>query len=151
MNEILRQAMAMQEQLLAAQQSAREREVVGSAGGGLVRVTLSGAGEPTNVHIDPGAVDPDDPEILEDLVLVALRDALRALQELQASAVGGLDLSRLGLGDLGGLGGLGGPASATAGEVPGVIDADATAAPPGSGDAGSGTDPDPEEPKGGRR
>jgi DNA-binding YbaB/EbfC family protein len=105
MNEILRQAMAMQEQLLAAQQEASERLVVGSAGGGLVRVTLTGSGEPTGVHIASEAIDPDDPEILEDLVLAALRDALHALRELQASAVGGLDLAALGFGDLG-LGGM---------------------------------------------
>ena len=100
MSEILRQAMAMQEQLLAAQQEASERTVVGSAGGGLVRITLAGSGDPTWVHIAPDAIDPDDPEILEDLVLAALRDALHGLQELQASAVGGLDLSALGLGGL---------------------------------------------------
>jgi hypothetical protein len=101
MNEILRQAMAMQEQLLAAQQEANERVVVGSAGGGLVRITLTGSGEPTGVHIAPEAIDPDDPEILEDLVLAALRDALHALHDLQASAVGNLDLSALGFGDVG--------------------------------------------------
>jgi DNA-binding YbaB/EbfC family protein len=100
MSEILRQAMAMQEQLLAAQQEASERTVVGSAGGGLVRITLAGSGDPTGVHIAPDAIDPDDPEILEDLVLAALRDALHGLQELQASAVAGLDLSALGLGGL---------------------------------------------------
>jgi DNA-binding YbaB/EbfC family protein len=105
MNEILRQAMAMQEKLLAAQQEASERVVVGSAGGGLVRVTLTGSGEPTGVHIASEAIDPDDPEILEDLVLAALRDARHALQEIQASAVGGLDLAGLGFGDLG-LGGV---------------------------------------------
>jgi DNA-binding YbaB/EbfC family protein len=77
--------MAMQEQLLAAQQEASERTVVGSAGGGLVRITLAGSGDPTGVHIASEAIDPDDPEILEDLVLAALRDALHGLQVLQAS------------------------------------------------------------------
>jgi nucleoid-associated protein EbfC len=101
MNEILRQAMAMQEQLRAAQHEASERVVVGTAGGGLVRVTLTGGGEPTGVHIAPEAIDPDDPEILEDLVLAALRDAFHALQALQTATVGNLDLSALGFGDVG--------------------------------------------------
>jgi nucleoid-associated protein EbfC len=111
MNELLRQAMAMQEQLMAAQQEAAERTVTGRAGGGLVRVVMTGSGEPTAVHIDPEAFDPTDPELLEDLVLAALRDALQQVRDLQASAMGGFDLGALG--DLGGLGGPGalGPGS----------------------------------------
>ena len=100
-NELLRQARAMQEQLMAAQQEAAERTVTGRAGGGLVRVVMTGSGEPTAVHIDPEAFDPTDPDLLEDLVLVAVRDALQQVRDLQASAMGGLDL--------GALGGLGGP------------------------------------------
>ena len=107
MGDLLRQAMAMQEQLMAAQEEAAERVVEGSAGGGLVRIEMTGAGEPTAVHLDPEAIDPDDPELLEDLVLAALRDALHRVQELQASAMGGLDLGALG--GLGGAGGLGLP------------------------------------------
>jgi nucleoid-associated protein EbfC len=103
--DLLRQAMAMQEQLMAAQQEAAERTVEGSAGGGLVRIEMTGAGEPTAVHLAPEVIDPDDPELLEDLVLAALRDALHRVQELQASAMGGLDLGALG--GLGGAGGLG--------------------------------------------
>jgi nucleoid-associated protein EbfC len=103
LNDLLRQAMAMQEQLMAAQQEAAERTVTGTAGGGLVRVVMTGSGDPTQVHIAPDAIEPDDPELLEDLVLVAFRDALQQVRELQASAMGGLDL-----GELGGLGGLGG-------------------------------------------
>ena len=101
-SDLLRQAMAMQEQLMAAQQEAAERTVEGSAGGGLVRIDMTGSGEPTAVHLAPEVIDPDDPELLEDLVLAALRDARHRVQELQASAMGGLDL-----GALGGLGGLG--------------------------------------------
>jgi DNA-binding YbaB/EbfC family protein len=105
MNDILRQAMAMQEQLMAAQEEANERTVEGRAGGGLVRITMTGGGDPTAVHIAPEAIDPDNPELLEDLVLAALRDALHAMRELQTSAVGGLDLGALDLGslDFGGL------------------------------------------------
>ena len=106
-SDLLRQAMAMQEQLMAAQQEAAERTVEGSAGGGLVRIEMTGSGEPTAVHLALEVIDPDDPELLEDLVLAALRDALHRVQELQASAMGGLDLGALGglgLGDGGGLG-----------------------------------------------
>jgi len=111
MNDLLRQAMAMQEQLMAAQQAAAEATVTGTAGGGLVRITLTGSGEPTAIEIEPDAIDPAEPELLEDLVLAALRDALHQVQQLQTSAMGGLDLGALGLGDLGGPGALGpGPA-----------------------------------------
>jgi DNA-binding YbaB/EbfC family protein len=105
MNDLLRQAMAMQQQLMAAQQEAAQRTVTGTAAGGLVRVVMTGAGEPSSVQIDPEAIDPSDPELLEDLVLAALRDALHQVQQLQSSAMGGVDLG--GLGDLGDLGGLG--------------------------------------------
>ncbi len=101
MNALLQQAMAMQQQLLAAQADAAARTVEGSAAGGLVTVTLTGGGEAVAVGIDPEVVDPDDVELLEDLVLAALRDALAKVQELQQQAVGGL-----GLGGMGGLGGL---------------------------------------------
>jgi len=108
MNDLLRQAMAMQEQLMAAQQAAAERTVTGRAGGGLVRVVMTGSGEPTAMHIDPEAFDPTDPELLEDLVLAALRDALQQVRDLQASAMGGFDLGALGdLGELGGPGAIG--------------------------------------------
>jgi DNA-binding YbaB/EbfC family protein len=102
MDELLRQAMAMQEQLAAAQDRARETVVEGRAGGGSVRVSMTGGGEVTAVRIDPEVVDPSDVEMLEDLVLAAVRDALHQVQELQSAALGGLG----NLGDLGGLGGL---------------------------------------------
>jgi DNA-binding YbaB/EbfC family protein len=101
MNALLQQAMAMQQQLLAAQAEAAAQTVEGSAAGGLVTVTLSGGGEALAVGIDPEVVDPDDVELLEDLVLAALRDALAKVQELQQRAMGGL-----GLGGAGGVGGL---------------------------------------------
>jgi DNA-binding YbaB/EbfC family protein len=107
MNELLRQAMAMQQQLVAAQQEAAERTVTGTAGGGLVRIVMNGSGEPSSVRIDPEAIDPSDPELLEDLVLAALRDALHQVGDLRASAMGGLDLDGLGLGGLPGFGELG--------------------------------------------
>jgi nucleoid-associated protein EbfC len=107
MNELIQQAMAMQEQLAAAHEQARSTTVDGQAGGGLVRVTMTGDGEVTAVRIAPDAVDPDDLTMLEDLVLAALHDATHRARELQAgSLLGGLgDLGDLG--DLGGLGDLG--------------------------------------------
>jgi DNA-binding YbaB/EbfC family protein len=98
LNALLQQAMAMQQQLLAAQEQAAHTNVEGSAGGGLVKVVLTGAGEPVEVHIEREAVDPDDLSELEDLVLAALRDALARVQELGQAA----------LGDVAGLAGLGG-------------------------------------------
>jgi hypothetical protein len=121
LNELLRQAMAMQEQLAAAQEEARETVVEGRAGGRSVRVSMTGGGEVTAVRIEPEVVDPNDVEMLEDLVLAALRDAMHQVQELQSGALGGLG----DLGDLGGLGGLMGlPVIDTSGEL------DAGAEPP---------------------
>jgi DNA-binding YbaB/EbfC family protein len=99
MGELLRQAMAMQERLLAAQAEASATTVVGSAGGGLVKVTMTGDGQPSAVEIDPEAVEPGELDLLEDLVLAAMRDAVAKVKRLQAGAVGDL-------GDLPGLGGL---------------------------------------------
>jgi len=91
--------LAQAQQAMAASQAAADEEVEGSAGGGAVRIRITGGGEPRSVHIDPAAVDPDDVEGLEDLVLAALRDAHAEAGRLQAEAMGGLDPS----GMLGGL------------------------------------------------
>ena len=99
MGNLLKQAQAMQEQMVAAQASAAAQEVEGHAGGGRVRVTVTGAFEFKTVRIDPAVVDPTEVELLEDLVLAALHDAVARAQELQSQALGGLA-------DLGGLGGL---------------------------------------------
>jgi len=100
MQQLMKQAQKMQQQLLAAQQELAEAEVTGTAGGGLVTAVVSGAGEVRSVKIDPRAVDPDDVESLEDLVVAAIRDAARAAQELSTDKMGPLT---------GGLGGLGLP------------------------------------------
>jgi len=100
MQALMQQAAQMQAQLMSAQQELAEAEVVGSAGGGLVRVTMSGAGEITDVIIDPEAVDPDDVESLQDLIVAAVRDGSRQVSELATQAMGPL---------AGGLGGLGLP------------------------------------------
>lgn len=100
MNELLQQAMAMQQQLADAQAQAAEQVVQGDAGGGTVRITMAGSGEVLAVAIDPEVVDPADVELLEDLVLAAFRDAMAKVQDVQSQAMGSIG----GLG--GGLGGL---------------------------------------------
>ena len=100
MQQLMKQAQKMQQQLLAAQQELAEAEVTGTAGGGLVTATVTGDGQVRSLKIDPKAVDPDDVESLEDLVVAAIRDAAHNAQELSAEKMGPL---------AGGLGGLGLP------------------------------------------
>jgi DNA-binding YbaB/EbfC family protein len=101
MDDLLASAQRMQEQLLAAKAEAEATVVEGQAGGGAVKVTVTGGLEFRSVSIDPSAVDPHDVSMLEDLVLAALHDAVAKAQEAQAGAMGGLDM--------GGLGGILGP------------------------------------------
>ena len=96
MNDLLKQAQKMQEQLMEAQAAAAEQVVEGQAGGGAVRVTVTGGLEFQSVVIDPSAVDPDDVEMLQDLVLAAVRDATHKATALSQQAMGGLDLGGLG-------------------------------------------------------
>jgi nucleoid-associated protein EbfC len=86
MAELLRQAQAMQQQLIAAQDELARAEVTGTAGGGLVTATVTGTGEVVSLRIAPAACDPAD----ADLVLAAIRDATRAASSLQASTMGPL-------------------------------------------------------------
>ena len=90
MQQLMKQAQKMQQELMAAQEQLAETTVDGSAGGGLVTATLTGAGELTALTIDPKAIDPDDVETLQDLVVAAVRDAKRAADELQAQTMGPL-------------------------------------------------------------
>jgi DNA-binding YbaB/EbfC family protein len=92
LGSLLGQAQAM----MANAAAAADAEVEGSAGGGMVRVVVNGRFEFSAVHIDPAAVDPDDVDLLEDLVLAALRDASAQLTDRQSQALGGLDLGGLG-------------------------------------------------------
>lgn len=87
---LLQQAQQMQQHLLQAQEELSRTEVTGTAGGGLVRATVTGGGEVTGLEIDPAAIDPDDAEGLSDLVLAAIRDANRAAGELAQQAMGPL-------------------------------------------------------------
>lgn len=90
MQQIMKQAQAMQRKLQQAQEQLAEEEVTGTAAGGMVEVTLKGNKTPVAVTIDPEAVDPDDVEMLEDMVLVALNDAMAQADELSNELLGPL-------------------------------------------------------------
>jgi DNA-binding YbaB/EbfC family protein len=96
MNKLLQQAQQMQAQMAQAQEELAKEVVEASAGGGLVTVKATGAGEIKEIKIDPKAIDPDDPELLEDTVLAAVNEALRSAQALVQSRLGGT-LGSLGL------------------------------------------------------
>ena len=100
MQQLLMQAQKMQQELLAAQESLKDEVVEASAGGGTVTVQVTGDLHVKSITIDPEAVDPEDVELLQDMVLAAVNEALRAAQELASSKLGGI---------AGGLGGLGLP------------------------------------------
>lgn len=87
---LLQQAQQMQAQMAQAQEQLANEVVEASAGGGLVTVKATGAGEIKEIKIDPRAIDPDDPELLEDTVLAAVNEALRSAQALAQSKLGGL-------------------------------------------------------------
>ena len=88
MQQLMKQAQKMQQQLEAAQAELAAAEVTGSAGGGLVTATMTGSGELAALTIDPKAVDPDDVETLQDLVVAAVRDAHRAVGEFANEKMG---------------------------------------------------------------
>lgn len=90
MNKMMKQVAKMQAELAKAQEELAQVEVEGTSGGGAVRIVVSGSGQVTEVSIDPSAIDPDDPSLLEDLVLAAFNDALRAQQEMAQDRLGGL-------------------------------------------------------------
>lgn len=104
MNSLLQQAQQMQAQLVAAQEQAATTEVVGDAGGGRVVITMTAGGDVLGVKIAPEVVDPDDIDMLQDLVHGAIADALYKGAQAQQDAMG--PLGGLTGGDLGGLGGL---------------------------------------------
>jgi nucleoid-associated protein EbfC len=106
MNEMLRQVQQMQAEMAKAQEELAAEVVEASAGGGMVTVKVTGALEVKEIRIDPEAIDPDDPDMLQDLVLAAVNEALRSAQELAANRMGA---ATGGLGGPGGLGGLGLP------------------------------------------
>jgi len=84
---LMKQAQAMQEKLRAAQARLAESEVQGAAGGDMVRVTLTGAGALTRLHIDPELLAPEEAEILADLIIAAHADARRKLELAQTEVM----------------------------------------------------------------
>ncbi|HWC87125.1 MAG TPA: YbaB/EbfC family nucleoid-associated protein [Solirubrobacteraceae bacterium] len=100
MQQLLKQAQKMQEEMLAAQESLKDEVVEASAGGGMVTVQVTGELHVNSITINPDAVDPEDVELLQDMVLAAMNEGLRAAQELASAKLGGI---------AGGLGGLGLP------------------------------------------
>jgi DNA-binding YbaB/EbfC family protein len=102
MNEMMRQVQQMQAEMEKAQESLKHETVEASAGGGMVTVKVSGELEVLELRIDPEAVDPEDVELLQDMVQAAVNEAVRSAQELAANKLGAVT------GELGGPGGLGG-------------------------------------------
>jgi hypothetical protein len=99
-NKMMQQVQQMQAEMAKAQEELANETVEASVGGGMVTVTASGSGEIKAVKIQPEAIDPDDPESLEDLVVAGVNQALRNANELAQSRLGGA---------VGGLKGLGLP------------------------------------------
>src|SRR3954464_11213137 len=100
MQQMMKQVQKMQQDMLEAQEALKHEEVEASAGGGMVKVKVSGDLVVKAITISPEAVDPDDAELLQDIVLEAVNEGLRAAQELQQSKLGGLTGGRA-LGSLG--------------------------------------------------
>src|SRR6478752_1580 len=100
MNQLFQQVGQMQEQMQKAQAELANETVEATAGGGMVTVTANGTGEIKQIKIDPKAIDPNDPEMLEDMILAAVNEAVRSAHSLMESKIGGI---------AGGLGGLGLP------------------------------------------
>jgi nucleoid-associated protein EbfC len=97
-NALMKQAQQMQTEMLQAQEKLKEETVEASAGGGMVKVTMGGDLTLREITIDPEAIDPEEPELLAEMVQAAVNEGLRAAQELASSKLGGIT---------GGLGGLG--------------------------------------------
>ena len=118
LNKMLEQAQQMLAQQQEAQEKLKDERVEATAGGGMVRVVMTGDLRIETLAIDPDAVDPEDVEMLQDMVIAAVNEALRSAEEIQQKAMGGAGgagfdpmsaLDALGMGGLGGgMGGLGG-------------------------------------------
>ena len=104
LNSLMKQAQQMQADMAEAQDKLKDESVEASAGGGMVKVKMSGDLRLLEIAIDPDAIDPEDAEMLQDMILAAVNEAIRSAQELAASRMGGI----AGLGGIGGGGGAGG-------------------------------------------
>ncbi len=99
-NALMKQAQQMQQQMLEAQESLKDELVEASAGGGMVKLKMGGDLTLREIAIDPEAIDPEEAEILADMIQAAVNEGLRAAQELQNSKMGGIT------GGMGGMPGL---------------------------------------------
>ncbi len=97
-NKMMQQVQKMQEEMQKAQEELARETVTASAGGGAVKATVTGGLELVSVEIDPGVVDPDDIEMLQDMVMAAVNEALTSSQEMASKRLGGITG---GLGDMG--------------------------------------------------
>ncbi len=100
LNAMMKQVQQMQAEMTDAQEKLKDEVVEASAGGGMVKAKMSGDLRLLELSIDPEAIDPDDPDLLADMILAAVNEVIRSAQELAASKMGGVT---------GGLGGLGLP------------------------------------------
>lgn len=100
MNKLMKQAQKMQAQMMKAQEELAQKTVEGTAGGGMVKVVMNGSNEVVSVSINPEVVDPDDVEMLEDLVVAATKNAQEQVKELSdatmGSMTGGLNIPGMG-------------------------------------------------------
>ena len=90
MRKLMQHAQQMQEQLAAAQDELASATFEGSAGGGVVKATVTGSNEVVSVEIDPSVIDPDDPEMLGDLVVAAVNQAMKTAADAAEQSLGGL-------------------------------------------------------------
>ena len=99
MSKILKQAQKMQSQVMKAQEEMQKREVEGTSGGGMVNVVLNGSNQLISIKLNPEVVDPDDIEMLEDLIVAAHSNAMEKIKEMSdstfGSITGGLNISGL--------------------------------------------------------
>jgi nucleoid-associated protein EbfC len=100
MNALMKQAQQMQSEMLKAQEGLKDEVVEASAGGGMVKVKMGGDLTLREITIDPDAIDPEEAELLSEMVQAAINEGLRAAQELASSKMGGIT---------GGMGGMGLP------------------------------------------
>lgn len=96
MQNLMKQAQKMQEQLLAAQEELASKTFEGSAGGGMVKATVTGSQELVSVEISPEVIDPEDPEMLGDLVVAAVNAAMSQVADAAGDQMGGFDMGALG-------------------------------------------------------
>jgi DNA-binding YbaB/EbfC family protein len=107
-NQLMQQAQQMQAEMAKAQDQLKDEVVEASAGGGMVKVTMTGDMTLKGISISPEAIDPDDPDLLSDMVTAAVSEAIRSAQSLAESKLGGIAGMGGGLPGGGGIPGLGG-------------------------------------------